>query len=115
MIYILEDDPVLARCFSLICHPHPILLFDNIITALDQLDSHPPKLIILDILLIGPNGFTLLNELASYTDTANLPIIIVSSLPLTQYDLSQYHIVQIFDKTTLNPAALKQAVNQYYV
>ena len=44
-------------------------------------------MIFLDILLTGPDGFTFLNELISYSDTAKIPIVIVSSLDFSGKDL----------------------------
>ena len=89
-----------------------ILHFTDAITAMSQLDDAFPDLIFLDVLLNGPNGFTLLNELSSYLDTAKIPIILLSSLDLQDANLSEYNIVQILHKDTMTPTEIQEAVRR---
>ena len=71
------------------------------------------KLIFLDILLDGPDGFTLLNELASYPDTCKIPIVIVSSLYLKESDLSSYNVVGILSKDSMTPGDILSYAEEY--
>lgn len=86
-----------------------ISVFSNAIEAMNQLseDTRIPRLIILDVLLIGPNGFTFLNELLSYSDLSQIPVVIISSLNFQGISLKQYNVVRIFDKTRMYPADLE--------
>ena len=63
-------------------------------------------------MLDGPDGFTFLNELASYGDTAKIPIVIVSSLDLKNRDLTEYGVIGIIHKDTMLPEDIKQYVNR---
>lgn len=78
-------------------------IFGDVITAVQALDAGLPQLIFLDILLDGPDGFTLLNELNSYSDTAEIPIIIASSLSFSRQDLLPYGVVEVLNKETMTP------------
>lgn len=111
-IFIIEDDPDFAeiyqkhltRYFSEI----PQQVFYNAIeanAAFSELSEEElPSLIILDILLTGPDGFTLLNELLSYPETSQIPVLLISSLNLGQMSLQAYNVRAILNKETFTPA-----------
>ena len=111
-IFIIEDDPDfaeiyqkhLARNFPEI----PLQIFYNAIeanAAFSELSEEElPSLIILDILLTGPDGFTLLNELLSYPETSQIPVLLISSLNLGQMSLQAYNVRAILNKETFTPA-----------
>lgn len=113
IIYIIEDDPTFAKCLKKSCEGRKTLIFSNCIDAIASIDESPPSLIFLDILLTGPDGFTLLNELVSYPDTSKIPIIIVSSLNFTGKDLSIYGVVGALNKETLTPKEIKSYAKRY--
>lgn len=114
MIYIIDDDPVMASCIARACETSDIQIFSDAITAMDAIDTQSlPELIFLDILLIGPDGFTFLNELVSYTDTARIPIVIVTSLDFHDQDLSAYNVVGILAKDQMYPKDIKSYVKKY--
>ena len=111
-IFIIEDDPDfaeiyqkhLARNFPEI----PLQIFYNAIEAnaafLELSEEELPALIILDVLLTGPDGFTLLNELLSYPETSQNPVLLISSLNLGQMSLQAYNVRAILNKETFTPA-----------
>jgi phosphate regulon response regulator phoB len=111
-IFIIEDDPDfaeiyqkhLARNFPEI----PLQIFYNAIeanAAFSELSEEElPSLIILDVLLTGPDGFTLLNELLSYPETSQIPVLLISSLNLGQMSLHAYNVRAILNKETFTPA-----------
>ena len=111
-IFVIEDDPEfagiyqkhLARNFT----ETPVRIFYNAIeanAAFSELSEEElPSLIILDILLTGPDGFTLLNELLSYPETSQIPVLLISSLNLGQMSLQAYNVRAILNKETFTPA-----------
>ena len=115
-ILILEDDPVLSACFrfslAALDPTLEIATFTDAVAAMSDLSESLPDLILLDILLPGPDGFTFLNELISYSDTATIPVILISSLDFHHQDLSHYGIRAIFSKDTLTPTALQRTARQ---
>lgn len=116
-IFIIEDDPDFAEIYQkhLQCNfPEiPVQIFYNAIeanAAFSELSEEElPSLIILDVLLTGPDGFTLLNELLSYPETSQIPVLLISSLNLGQMSLHAYNVRAILNKETFTPADL---VNQ---
>ena len=91
-----------------------VRVFSNAISAMRALDGEDlPELIFLDVLLDGPDGFTFLNELASYTDTAQIPVVIISSLDFSGKDLSGYGVVGVLDKSSMKPEDIKRYVQEY--
>lgn len=113
MIFIIEDDFTFATCLKKYCGKQEVMLFSNVIDAINNLDSHFPDLIFLDILLTGPDGFTFLNELASYPDTSKIPIVIISSINFKGKDLSDYGVVGALNKETLLPKEVQNYVKRY--
>ena len=111
-VFIIEDDPDfaeiyqkhLARNFPEI----PLQIFYNAIeanAAFSELrEEELPSLIILDVLLTGPDGFTLLNELLSYPETSQIPVLLISSLNLAKFSLHAYNVRAILNKETFTPA-----------
>lgn len=111
-IFIIEDDPDFAEIYQkhLVRNfPEiPLQIFYNAIeanVAFSELSEEElPSLIILDILLTGPDGFTLLNELLSYPETSQIPVLLISSLNLGQMSLQAYNVRAILNKETFTPA-----------
>ncbi len=113
MIFVIDDDITMAECIAKACKKKT-RIFANAIDAMEKISNGEiPEIIFLDILLDGPDGFTFLNELISYSDTAKIPIVIVSSLDLSDYDLSVYGVVGVLDKTTMLPKDIANYVEEY--
>ena len=111
MIFIIDDDEIMAECIARAAGK-PAKIFSNAIEAMQAIDTELPELIFLDILLDGPDGFTFLNELASYQDTAKIPIVIVTSLDVTNMNLSQYGVIGVLAKEQMKPEEIKNYVEQ---
>ena len=111
-IFIIEDDPDFAEIYQKHLTRYfpeiPQQVFYNVIeanAAFSELSEEElPSLIILDILLTGPDGFTLLNELLSYPETSQIPVLLISSLNLGQMSLQAYNVRAILNKETFTPA-----------
>lgn len=116
--FILEDDPIFARLFSKSLRrafpDSTVNIFENAIDAINALPDGctPPSVIILDVLLTGPDGFTFLNEIASYSDLSCVPIIIVSSLNFPMQTLESYNVKKILNKATMTPQDLPAAISE---
>lgn len=112
MIFVIDDDEIMAECIARACGTET-QIFQNAYAAMNAIiDGVIPNLIFLDILLDGPDGFTFLNELITYDDTARIPVVIVTSLEITN-DLSVYGVVEILNKTTMTPNDIKRICEKY--
>lgn len=113
-VLIIEDDEWLSEQYSRILKlsGYGVKTSSNALLAIDIIDKKIPDIIILDILLTGNTAFALLHELQSYTDTANIPIIICSNLSsnLNIDELKKYGIQLILDKTKMKPDDLTSAI-----
>lgn len=89
---------------------HEVKIFPDAISAISALENPLPDLILLDVLLSGPDGFAFLNELSSYQDTAKIPVILITSLDLTGRDLEHYGVVKILNKGTMTPQTIQTAI-----
>ena len=122
MIFVIDDDEIMAGCVARACGGvgaqsgvrNEVRVFTNAIAAMQAVDEMGvPDLVFLDVLLDGPDGFTFLNEMASYTDTAAVPVVLVSSLDLGGKDLSAYGVVGVLDKDTMKPTDIRKYVEEY--
>lgn len=103
----------MAECLARACWGMTCQIFHDAISAMTVMSEEElPDLILLDVLLNGPDGFTLLNELISYPDTAAIPIVLVTSLSLSSADLAHYGVRAVLAKETMTPASIHQVVTQ---
>lgn len=115
MIFVVDDDKVMAKCIAKACGAglQTVKIFNDAISAMNELDAELPEIIFLDVLLNGPDGFTFLNEMVSYTDTAKIPVVIVTSLDFGGRDLSAYGVVGVLDKSKMVPEDIRRYVEKY--
>lgn len=118
LLYIIEDEPIMAECIATgiqelaKADEWQINLYDNAISALNDLDRGLPDVILLDVLLGGPDAFTLLNELVSYSDTARIPAVLMTSLKLQQASLAHYGVTEVLDKAKMTPEDIYAAITR---
>lgn len=77
--------------------------------ALDLLETMRPDVILLDLMLPGYNGLSFLQELRSYEDWQNIPVLIISSLPLALVGLNKKLLNEFGIKAYLDKSAAKRA------
>lgn len=114
MIYIIDDDRMMAECVARAIKATQknlvVRFFRNGIEAMAAIDEEVPELIFLDVLLDGPNGFTFLNELMSYSDTVKIPVVIVSGIAMKETNLKDYGVVGVLNKSTMKPEQIQKYV-----
>ena len=113
MIFVIDDDVIMAECIAKNCNDEAKVFGDAIGAMAAIADGELPELRFLDIMLNGPDGFTFLNELVSYDDTVQIPVVIVSSMNFGQRDLSTYGVVEVLDKCKMKPMQIERLVLQY--
>lgn len=115
MIYVLEDDRGWEDYYRRILKQYELKVFHDGVAAIAEMNDEVPELLILDILLTGPTGFAVLNEMRSYPELAKVPIIVVSSVKMPEKDataLAQYGIVASLDKAKMTPKELLDKVEE---
>lgn len=85
---------------------------ENALEAFDILDRTPPDVIVLDMMLPGPNGMTFLHEKQSHADIAQIPVIVCSTTMLDIELLRPYGVVAVLDKSTMQPHDISVAVRK---
>lgn len=119
LIYIIDDDEKFSSCLvralkSEKSKNYKIKTFKNIPEVMSALDEEElPNLIFLDVLLPGFDGFSFLNEIASYPDTSKIPIILVSSLDFKKKDLKIYGVKGILKKEEMTPKEVIDYAKRY--
>lgn len=80
-ILLIEDDPLSARLADLVLRSegYEVIAARNGLEALKIVQSTPPDLILLDLMLPGLDGFEVLNRLRADPKTATTPVVVVSS------------------------------------
>ena len=108
-ILIIEDNQIMADNFTLILKGFfDIECINSAEEAMNIINKNLPDIIILDVLLNSHSAFALLNELQSYQDTANIPIIICSNLTnhLDMKTIRHYNVHKVIDKSVITPDIL---------
>ena len=113
MIFVIDSDEIVRKCVALSVKDE-VLTFDNVIEAISAIsEGKMPTLILMDVMLSGPDGFTLLNELISYSDTVKIPVVIMSSVDLNKASLNAYGVVGVLNKETMKPDDIRRYVDEY--
>ena len=110
MIFIIEDDRGWENYYRRILKSYELDFFHDGVGAIAAMAEEMPELVILDILLTGPTGFAVLNEMRSYPDLAKVPVIIVTSVSIKDELAKQYGVVEVLDKGKMTPQELIGAV-----
>ena len=115
MILVVDSDEVFGECVvsNLEKNNFSGHLSKNAIEAINCIADTVPSLVILDPILTGPDGFTFLNEMASYADTLSIPIVLISEKDFSSYDLSEYNVVEILDKNKVKPKEILDCARKY--
>jgi CheY-like chemotaxis protein len=113
MIFVIDDDKIMAECVAKACGEKGVRIFGDALAAVGALEDGLPEMIFMDVMLTGPDGFTMLNELISYPDTMKIPIVIVTAMRLSSLDLSEYGVVGVLNKDTMTPTEIKEYVRKY--
>jgi CheY-like chemotaxis protein len=84
------------------------------LAAIDSIDAMRPDALVLDLLLAGPNAFTLLHEIRSHADLATIPVILctTSAEQIANEDIEVYGVRQVLDKTVMVPGDLIAAIKK---
>ena len=80
-ILLIDDDSMVARLVQLALEPegYQLTTAPNGLEGLKIAQANPPDLILLDLMLPGQDGFKVLNQLRAEPQTADIPVIVVSS------------------------------------
>lgn len=114
MIFVIEDDLGWESYYRRILKGFDLRFFQDGVAAIDAMDlDEPPALVILDILLTGPTGFAVLNEMRSYPELMKVPVLIVSSVALSADVAAKYGVVAALDKGAMTPDDLLEVARRY--
>jgi CheY-like chemotaxis protein len=115
-VLIVEDDDWLAEQHGrmLSAAGYGVEFAPHALAAMDAIDIKRPDVIVLDLLLAGPNAFTLLHELQSHADLANIPVIMCTNSAdrIADEDIAAYGVRQVLDKATMHPEDVIAAVKK---
>ncbi|ABC27450.1 MULTISPECIES: twitching motility response regulator PilH [Hahella] len=80
-ILIVDDSPTEVRKISSILekHQHEILTADNGADGVALARSEKPDLVLMDVVMPGLNGFQATRQLTRAEETANIPVVIVTT------------------------------------
>lgn len=96
-VLIVEDDAILSTALaeSLKKEKFEVVIVDNGLDVYDEVIKFKPNIILLDLIIPDVDGLTVLRQLKNNQNTANIPIITVSSADLVDslkiaHDLGAY-------------------------
>ena len=113
LAYVIEDNEIMSELMARYLRGiTEVKTFNDVISAISRISDDKPDMIFLDVLLTGPDGFTFLNEIVSYEDTAKIPVVIVSSLDLKTESLKNYNVIKIIKKEEMIPDDIKDIARE---
>lgn len=118
-ILLVEDDAWLSDLyFDALSKSSVVVRADSAEQALEIIDVNEIDLIVLDMFLPGHNGIELLHEIASYDDSANIPVVILSAVHGREFNLANnrwhhYGVVEYLYKPETKPRQLVEVVERH--
>jgi len=93
-ILIIEPDQVLAAIYSKVLNfsghnNSKVIVVATAQDAILKADEECPDLVICELQLVSHSGIEFLYEFRSYKDWQNIPLIVLSSIPPAEFQLSQ--------------------------
>ena len=110
-VFVVDDDKGWLDYHERLLVGYDVESFGDGVAVMERMQEMVPDVLVLDILLVGPTGFSVLNEMQSYEDLARVPVIVVSSAAMDE-DLGEYGVVRVFDKGKMLPDELLEAVKE---
>ncbi len=115
-VLVIDDDEKNLRILNLLIKSFgysPVTVNDPRI-GLDILESDPPALILLDLMMSPMNGLQFLDERRKLPGALNVPVVILSAWKLNDEELAPYadSIAGVVIKP-VEPARLKEIIAQY--
>ena len=86
-ILLIEPDTLLAQTYSkaLKHSGHRVQVSATAQQAVHQADEHMPELVILELQLVSHSGIEFLYELRSYPEWQDIPVLVLSHVPPTEF------------------------------
>lgn len=114
-VLIVEDEAWQADVFvRQLADTYDVSLATNGHAAINAIDDALPDVIILDVLLAGSTGFSLIHELKSHDDLSAIPIVLITNLAeaVPAEIAKRYDITEVIDKAELRPRELRGVVDR---
>ncbi len=114
-VLILEDDKWFADSLrASLEEKFDVRVCHNPEKTFDILEKWWPDVLLADVILGAKNLFVLLNETQSYTDTRDLPVVILSTTtqPINIDDLAEYNVQKVLNKSEITPDVLRKALRE---
>lgn len=108
-VLIVEDDVLWAELLTGYVHEVGAIARTvvNGMMAINIVDEWQPDVLILDMLLAGETGVALLNELRSHEDLSRLPVLVCSSVDLTEEEMAPFRVAGVLRKTSMSPIEMR--------
>jgi CheY-like chemotaxis protein len=115
-VLLVDDDRWLAELLAgeLQGAGYQVQIAEHTLDAITAIDEFTPDVITLDVFMPGPNGIVLLHELQSYTDLAQIPVVLCTSSAsdIPTDSTRAYGVTSVLDKTTMQPGDIVAAVKR---
>ncbi len=114
-ILVVEDDPINREMLrrQLEKDNWQVIAVENGREALEAIATHPPRLIISDLMMPEMDGFELVHELRQSPRWRSIPVIVLTAKELTETDRQKLygHVEKIFQKGSYQRQALLAEVH----
>jgi two-component system phosphate regulon response regulator PhoB len=111
-IFVIDDDKMWEDYYRRVLRGFDLDFFHDGVAAISEMDEKRPDAIVLDILLTGPTGFAVLKEMRSYSELADVPVVIVSSVEIRAELADDYGVAAILDKSTMTPKGFRAKIEE---
>lgn len=111
-LVVIDDDPAFVTALrpALDKLAHRVVEVTDVTTTLETVKKQAPEAILLDLMMPVLDGYQVLQQLAADRDTADVPVVVLTSADFSDVDLSRLtHARAVLGKTHLTPARIASA------
>jgi len=113
-VLLIDDDKWLAELFAATLRQEgfSVAMAHEGLEGMEAINKQPPDVLVLDLMMPGPNGLVLLHELQSHADLADIPVVLCtnSASDIQKKHIASYGVRRVLDKTTMEPQDIVAAV-----
>ena len=117
-ILIVDDEPEITTVLRNALEPlgHQVRICDTGLRVMDDLRAYKPDLVIMDVMLPGIDGYSLVSKFLDGDDAAfnKLPVIMISGLETSRCMFDRFTQVAAFFTKPFNVSDLVDAVNAVF-
>lgn len=111
LIYIIDGDLEWGKTVERALKGYETRVFTDGLDAIEAMGERRPDGVVCAVELVGPNAFSLLNEMRSDAGMASIPMLLLTDVPIGE--VSAYGVTAALSKYEMKPEMIAREVEKW--